>query len=83
MATKKELKKVSIKKDYVLYCLLSNAGDALGVICSYMQENTPYGDEYIKAFNAYKKALKAIAKFEDALAACSELENYKKKQEEL
>ena len=79
MAKKTELKKLSIQKDYILWSLLSNADNAVGVICSYMQENTPYGDEYVKAYNAYKKVQKELKNFESALAACGELENWKKK----
>ena len=75
---KKQLKKLDIKKDYIMWSLMSNAYGAIGVICSYMQDKTPYGEEYLKAFKAYKKVLKELDKFEDALATCAELENYKK-----
>ena len=78
MAKKTELKKLSIQKDYIMWSLISNAHGAIGVICSYMQDKTPYGEEYLKAFKAYKKVRKELDKLEDALATCTELENYKK-----
>ena len=74
----KELRKVSIHKDYLLWNLICNAKASIQVICTYMQEKVPYGNEYLKAYDAYNKALREFEKFEDALVPCTELENYNK-----
>lgn len=64
---KKKLKTINIHQDYVLSCMVHTTRSAIQNLNSYMQAMTPYGDEYIKAFNEYKKILKAFDKYEDAL----------------
>ena len=65
---KKEHKQIDSKKDYILSQMAFVAHGALTNLCSYMQERTPYGDVYEKAFEQYKKLMKEFKKFEEALA---------------
>ena len=61
--------------DYVLASLAFTAHCAVGNLCSYMQQNTPYGTEYQEAFEAYKELMLAMEAFEDKLARTVELRN--------
>lgn len=67
-----KLKKVTYKDDYLMGSLLFNATVALSNVCSYMQNTTPYGDEYERAFNIYQEARAKIDELEDALCSCIE-----------
>lgn len=67
-----KLKKVSYYDDYLLGSLLFNATVALGNVCTYMQNTTPYGGEYERAFNIYQDLRAKLDEFEDALQSCVE-----------
>ena len=66
------MKELNIHTDYVLYSLVWQLRSELHIICSFMQETTDYGPEYVAAFEQYKKLLAQINIFEDLLAACME-----------
>lgn len=68
----KELKKIDIHQDYVLFQLFSLLRQQLGVVCSYMQKTTPYGEEYKKAFEKHKEISEALKELEDLLQDCVE-----------
>ena len=65
MATK--LKTIDIHQDYILFQLVSIARNSITTLCSYMQEKTPYGIEYEKAYEAYTKLMSKFDVFTDAL----------------
>lgn len=71
-ANQPKLKKVTYKDDYLMGSLLFNAVVALGNICTYMQNTTPYGDEYERAFDLYQELRGKLDEFEDALCSCIE-----------
>lgn len=64
---KKELKTIDIHADYVLHTMVSVARQAIGVLCSYMQNNTEYNDAYQAAFKQYKKTMNEFDKFVSTL----------------
>ena len=64
------MKTIDIHKDYVLYNMMTLLKSQLHTICSYMQERTPYGEEYIAAFEQYKKVNTEIDKLESLLSEC-------------
>ena len=66
-------KTFNIHLDYTMFNLLSMLKTQLHTICAYMQEHTPYGDEYLAAFKQYKKVDSEIAKLESALQVALEL----------
>lgn len=72
-AEKEPLKRIDIHKDYLLWNLASNTRNSVMTLCTYMQNVTPYGDEYISAYKQYKKLMKEFDKFEDMLAKCVEI----------
>lgn len=67
-----KLKKVSYYDDYLMRSLLFNATVALGNVCTYMQNATPYGGEYERAFSIYQGLRAKLDEFEDALQSCVE-----------
>ena len=77
MPKKKELKTIDIHKDYLLWNLIGSTKTAAGITCNRMQERTPYGPEYEAAFSQYKKIIREIQKWEDLLATCVNMEEYK------
>ena len=70
MKKTKELKKVDIHMDSIMWDMVVNTRHQLHMICSYMQKNTPYGVEYENAYKTYKKLLKLYEVFEDSLQEC-------------
>ena len=70
---KKILKTVDPQKDHVLSTLCYNAHTAVSILCDYMQDRTPYGDEYMRAYNQYKKVIKELQKLDDALSDTADL----------
>ena len=67
-----QFKKVTYKDDYLLGSLLFNATIALGNVCTYMQNTTPYGEKYQRAFDIYQELRAKLDEFEDALQSCVE-----------
>ena len=70
---KKELKTIDPHKDYVLSSMTHNAHNSVHLLIAYMQDRTPYGDAYCKAFDQGKKVLKELEKFVDLLEDTVEL----------
>ena len=68
-----ELKTINIHQDYPLYQMVRVAKASLNTLVSYMQDRTPYGNEYEKAYNEYEKLLKQFEIFEDVLQDTVEL----------
>lgn len=66
------MKRVNIQQDYVMYQLIQLFREQLGVVCSYMQRTTPYGEEYQAAYIKYTKLSKQINEFESLLQDCVE-----------
>lgn len=67
------MKEINIHDDYVLWLIYHQLTSQLGVICSYMQETTPYGDEYEKAFAKIKELREVhLPELEGLLQACVE-----------
>jgi len=65
-----EEKRVDIHKDYVMFQLVSNLKSALNIVCTYMQETTPYGEEYQKAMKIWEELSKMIKVYEGLLQDC-------------
>lgn len=70
---KQKLKKIDPLKDYVMSSMVFNTHNSIHILIAYMQERTPYGEAYIKAFNQGKKVLKELEKFVDLLEDTVEL----------
>lgn len=66
------MKSINIHQDYILYTMISQLKSQLHIICSYMQQNTPYGDEYKAAFEEFKNLSSEIEKYESLLQECVE-----------
>jgi hypothetical protein len=70
-------KRIDIHKDYLMNALNSNVGNSLHLLITHMQDTTPYGDEYIKAFEQYKKVREELKILEYYLAECVEIKENK------
>ena len=68
-----DLKELDIHKDYTLWALLQNFKSELHIICSYMQNTTPYGTEYENAFQKSNEIYKSIEELESLLQDCVEV----------
>lgn len=66
-------KTIDIHKDYTMYNLMSLLGSALHALVSYMQETTPYGEEYLAVMSEYEKVNTELKKLESALQDCVEV----------
>lgn len=79
MPEPKPLKRIDIHADYVMFQLMVNARQALGVLSSYMQNTTPYGDAYKKCLETYHEIYASFEGLEDALQECIEARSKSKK----
>lgn len=77
---KKQRKTIDVKKDALMSNLCFNASNALHLICEYMQQSTPYGEVYEKAYKKYKIVQGHFEGLREALAECVDLA-YAKKEE--
>ena len=82
MAKKKELEKINIHTDQVLWNMNTLARDAVGNLCTYMQATTEYGPEYMAAYNQHKKLMKELERYEHLLAQCAKHKKGGKKEDE-
>ena len=78
---KKELEKINIHTDHSLWNMVALARDAVGNLCTYMQETTEYGDEYMAAYEQHKKLMREINKYEHLLAQCAKHKKGGKKED--
>ena len=70
---KQKLKTIDPHKDYVMSSMTFNAYSSIRILIDYMQERTPYGEAYVKAFGQGEKVLKELEKFVDLLEDTVEL----------
>ena len=68
-----EPKTIDIHKDYTMYNLMSLVVSGLHALISYMQETTPFGEEYIAAMRGYDKVNTELKNLEGLLQDCVEV----------
>jgi len=78
---KQQLEKINVHSDFVLWGMVSIARHAISNICSFMQEFTEYGDEYMAAYNQHTKLTKELDKYEHLLAQCMKHKKGGKKED--
>lgn len=61
---------LSATDDYLFFSLYHSLTQALHICVTYMQTNTPYGDEYKAAFDKYREILKGVEELDSLLADC-------------
>lgn len=65
---------INIHDDYVLWLIYHQLVHQLGIVCSYMQETTSYGDEYENAYNKIKEIRDThFPELEALLAECTKV----------
>ena len=79
---KKKLEEINIHTDGVLWHMFHLAKDAVGSLCTWMQDNTEYGPEYEAAFKQHNKLRKELDKYNDLLAQCAKHKKGGKKEDE-
>lgn len=79
---KTELEKINIHTDNTLFYMNVLARDAVGNLCTYMQEFTEFGPEYMAAYNQHKKLMRELEKYEHLLAQCAKHRKGGKKEDE-
>lgn len=68
-----EFKKIDVHKDMHMFDLACNVTTALHMLVSYMQNSTPYGDEYKKAYELYEEVFSLLQQLKSACADCVEI----------
>ena len=66
------MKQINIHQDYTLWLIMNQLDAQLSIVCAYMQNTTPYGDEYEKAFDKISKVRKELAELENDRQECVE-----------
>ena len=72
MPETKDRKTIDIHADYVMWQTMSALRQALSIVCSYMQSVTPFGDEYLAAFEKHKEVSFKLDELEALLQKCVE-----------
>lgn len=66
------LKKIDYQADMLMGTLFFTAQCALNNVCTYMQNTTPYGEEYERAFQLFNSLSSELEVIADALQSCVE-----------
>ena len=68
-----ERKTVDAVADFLMFELVGMANNSIYALTTYMQETTPYGEEYRLAFEKLKEVSEKMKEAEEALQGCVEL----------